>query len=334
MINLSIITVNYRGWKPLARCLDSLECLNEANFSSEIIVVDNASDDGQFTDFKLKYPDVHFVENSGNHGFANGNNVGADAAKGEFLLFLNPDTSASVEPLEEMLKTAAKHPDYSIISCKQVNDAGQDDKACGYFLSPTTISALSRALYRTFNKKELARTQCTNSGTIFPDWISGSLVLIKKEKFNQLGGWNEDYWIYYEDSDICKKAWEDGGKVAYLCNVTLLHSHGGVTRRNYKAKAFYKTEVMISRHVYIRNHFTGITRFLMHAYLVINNIFIEHLIPAIFGFLLFFIPSINVAFNKYVQLLKYYAGALWHQTWLSPRSVNYPANKTKDHAAL
>jgi len=261
--------VNYRGWKPLSRCLDALNCLREVAFTSQIVVVDNASGDGKLADFKKKYTHVNFIENTGNNGFSNGNNVGAQHASGEYLLFLNPDTSASSEPLNEMLQTAEQHPEYTIISCRQENDAGQDDKACGLFLKPITISGLTRALYRALNKKELDRIRCNGDRTLFPDWISGSLVLIKKDNFQKLGGWNEDYWIYYEDSDLCLKAWQSGGKVAYLCSVKLLHNHGGVTRRNYKAKAFYKTEVIISRHVYIRNHFQGFTRFWMQSYLVV-----------------------------------------------------------------
>jgi GT2 family glycosyltransferase len=334
LIKLSIITVNYKGWKPLARCLDSLKCLKDADFESEVIVVDNASKDGILEDFRSKYPEVTFIENSGNNGFANGNNVGANKAEGEYLLFLNPDTSATIEPLSELLKAADKHPEYGIVSCRQENESGKDDKACGLFLKPATISGISRAIYKALNKKELDRINCGNRQVLFPDWISGSLVLIKKEFFHSIGGWDEDYWIYYEDSDLCKKVWESGKKVAYLCNVTLMHSHGGVTRRNHKAKAFFKTEVMISRHVYVRNHFKGFKKHWMQTFMVLNNLILEHLFPAFLGLLFFFIPSIQVNLKKYLHVISYYWGALWNQTWLSPRSLNNPNHKTEIDASI
>ena len=119
-MNISILIVNYRGWKALAECLDSLENYISKTLTFEVIVIDNFSNDGQFTTFKLKYPNFTFIENIGNNGFSNGCNRAAIEAKGKYLLFLNPDTKIQHQALETLLQTADSYPEIGILSCLQI----------------------------------------------------------------------------------------------------------------------------------------------------------------------------------------------------------------------
>ena len=112
MIKLSIITVNYRAWIPLERCLNSLMSLQTENFNLEVIIVDNFSNDGRLEEFIEKFPSFNFIKNSGNYGFSNGNNLGAKYATGDFLMFLNSDTIVTQEPIESMLNLAQNNRDY------------------------------------------------------------------------------------------------------------------------------------------------------------------------------------------------------------------------------
>ena len=106
-VDISIVIVNYKSWLHLASCLDSL-AFHSDSFNHEIVVVDNHSNDGKLAEFSKVYPDVVFVENTGNNGFANGCNLGASKSKGRYLLFLNPDTVGnenaikSLDPLEHI----------------------------------------------------------------------------------------------------------------------------------------------------------------------------------------------------------------------------------------
>ena len=108
MVKLSVIIVNYRGWGPLSRCLEALSCLDDASFSSEVIIVDNCSNDGKLKDFSTQHSSFRFIENTGNYGFSSGNNLGARNSNGDYILFLNPDTVANLPALTEMIKKACE----------------------------------------------------------------------------------------------------------------------------------------------------------------------------------------------------------------------------------
>jgi GT2 family glycosyltransferase len=119
-MQLSVILVNYRGWKKLRPCLESLKCLSTLPIDSEIIIVDNQSADGELTGFARDFPDFNFIENTGNFGFAHGCNYGASAAKGDFLMFLNPDTIVNAEAIQQLRTTASKYANLTILTCRQV----------------------------------------------------------------------------------------------------------------------------------------------------------------------------------------------------------------------
>jgi GT2 family glycosyltransferase len=157
---------------------------------------------------------------------------------------------------------------------------------------------------------------------IFPDWVSGSVMLMHRNWYQHIQ-WDEDYWMYFEDMDMCRRVRKQGGQIALLQNTRIIHNHGGASRINRQVKALTKSEVMISRHVYIQKHFRGVSRFLMHGYFVLNNLFLVPLLAAVLGILLFFKKSLSTYPRLYLNIVRYYAAALAGRTWLSHRSVNY-----------
>jgi GT2 family glycosyltransferase len=321
-MKLSIVIVNHRGWKPLKRCLESLRSLRELPFSWEVIVVDNDSGGEQLQHFIRQFPEFYFLENSGNKGFANGCNFGAKNSSGEFLLFLNPDTIVNAEAVSRLVNVAERHPEYTVLSCSQVTDAGKDDRPYGLFLRPATLTSFLRTLYKLSHKPLVPVTIEPDIHVIFPDWVSGSVMLMHRNWYRHLQ-WDEDYWMYFEDMDICRRVRRQGGQVALLQNTRIIHNHGGASRINRYVKALTKSEVMISRHVYIQKHFHGVARFMMHSYFVLNNLFSVPLIAAVVGTLLFFKRSFSTYPRLYANIVRYYAAALTGRTWLSHRSVNY-----------
>ena len=158
---------------------------------------------------------------------------------------------------------------------------------------------------------------------LFPDWVSGSVVMMSRKNYDALEGWCEDFWMYYEDADLCKRAWESGGQVALVEDLKITHNHGGASRINFSVKALTKSEVVISRHVYISNHSRGIKRLLMQSYLVFNNLFFSQLLIAVVGIVFYIKPSFRVYPKLYVNIVKYYINSLVNRTWLSRRSINY-----------
>lgn len=321
MPDLSIIIVNFRGWKRLSKCLDSLVIIQDVRFSHEVIIIDNNSNDGVIDKFRKIYPEFRFIINSGNLGFANGCNLGAFNGKGGYFLFLNPDTIISADALYGMLTEVRSRSKYTIVSCCQKRENGLEERPYGKFLSPLTLTGWLRALVRIVSlQREDPFLQTDNY--IYPDWISGSVVMISRESFDGLERWDDDFWMYYEDVDLCRRALLKKGEIVYLKKICVEHNHGGASRINHQVTAITKTEVNISRHVYISKHEQGLRAIYMHKFLIVNNLLFG-LIPASAGLLLFFVPELRVVTHTYFQLISYYLKALKSGTWLSKRSVNY-----------
>jgi len=317
-IDISIIIVNYKSWKHLSNCLNSLKNLNDFPFVYETIVVDNYSEDGNFEKFTKEFSSVQFVLNSGNNGFANGCNFGASKATGDYFLFLNPDTLVTDKALEEILSFAKLNRNVGITSCLQKKKTGAYEKSNRIFPNLVTLFGITRAIYKLFSK---ISPESINQ-VLYTDWVSGSLVFISKEWFAQINGWNEDYWMYYEDMDLSKKVQKSNGKVAVLKSVEIIHNHGGASRLNIKTSTITKTEVQISKHIYIQNHFKGVERILSHFILFKVNVFFK-LLLAILGVLLFFIPKMQLNVYLFTRIISYYSHCLKNRTWLSKNSMNF-----------
>jgi len=321
LVDLSIIIVNFRGWKRLSQCLDSLNVIEDSRFLHEVVVVDNDSDDGMIDSFRQLFPKFTFILNDGNFGFANGCNLGAKNSHGSYFLFLNPDTIVTAEALFVMLTEARIRKPYSVISCCQIKENGSEERPFGSFLSPFNLTGWLRA----FNKiillrKEKQFTQCEKY--LYPDWVSGSVIMVSKETYKGLTGWDDDFWMYFEDVDLCRRARFKNGDIVLMKTVCVEHNHGGASRINKQVTALTKTCVNISRHIYISKHETGWRSFYMQSFLVINNVLLG-LLPAIFGIVLFFVDDLNVITRTYFQLISYYLNVLKSGTWLSTRSLNY-----------
>ncbi|MFV5701135.1 glycosyltransferase family 2 protein [Flavobacterium sp. XS2P12] len=325
-MDISIIIVNYRGWKALQECLESIDTIISKTFSFEVIIIDNFSNDGQFPVFKQKYSKFTFIENSGNNGFSNGCNFGASIATGNHFLFLNPDTKLTLEALETLLQTAVSHPEIGILSCLQINENNVFYKQNNLFPALGRFFGISRSLFRKLNKAKLERRFNNDNNLFHPDWVTGAVIFISREWFNKINGWNEDYWLYFEDVDLCKKIHDTGGKVAVTRKATIFHQHGGASRLNVKTKALTKTEVIISKHVYISNQFSTGIQLYLHSVLILG-VLSEKIILTILSLFLFFIPKLKVNRLILKNLSVYYFNAIQKQTWISPRAMNYLKTK-------
>ncbi|MGD0755492.1 MAG: glycosyltransferase family 2 protein [Bacteroidales bacterium] len=328
MTDLSIIIVCYKGWERFNKCLDALDSFKGEHLKTEVIVVDNKSGEETIHKTEERFPKFRFINNDINGGFANGCNIGAKIASGEFILFLNPDTVASEPEIEKLLRTAKQNPEFGIVSCRQVNEKGKESIAYGQFPSMFNLTGFQRAIFgqrhsATGPEASLAQPMRNPQSEIsFPDWVSGSVILIRRETFNRLCGFDEDFWMYFEDIDLCRRVRDNDGEIAFCRDITIEHNHGGSSRINLKTTSLTKTEVSISRHVYISKHKTGAEKLLIQAFLILNNL-ISGGIMALIGLLMFFIPKVFSRTLIYCRLIRYYTGSLFRLSWISPRSVNF-----------
>lgn len=315
-VDISIVIVNYKSWLHLASCLDSL-AFHSDSFNHEIVVVDNHSNDGKLAEFSKVYPDVVFVENTGNNGFANGCNLGASKSKGRYLLFLNPDTVGNENAIKSLWQFAKQNPHVGITSCLQEKKQGGYEPYNRQFLRLSTLFGLFRAVRRLLVRSEALEDE----NMVYTDWVSGSLVCISRQWFEQVGGWNEDYWMYYEDMDLSKRVRALNGKVVVLKNAAIQHSHGGASRINLKTAALTKTEVQISKHVYISNHFKGVERACAHLLLFAINCKLKFII-ALLSMPVFFITKARLNVYLFLKIIRYYWHCLLRGTWMSPNAIS------------
>jgi GT2 family glycosyltransferase len=293
---------------------------------AETIIVNNNPGDEKIPLIKEQYPRFKFIDNTVNGGFANGCNLGAAHANGEFLLFLNPDTIATEKALADLLDTATQNPDCTILSCRQIDKAGRTCKVSGTFPRLSNLTGWQRAFFKR-SKHKISKASGGYSAHAphidLTDWVSGSVLLIRADCFIEIGGFDDDFWMYFEDVDFCKRVTARGGQVGVCNTVIIEHNHGGSSRADLRTSSLTKAEVHISRHLYISKHQGRLEAFQMQALLIANNLLIGGLMAAL-GLVFFFIPKLFSRTRVFVHLLQYYARSAIKRTWISPRSVNSP----------
>ncbi|MFH0843228.1 MAG: glycosyltransferase family 2 protein [Bacteroidota bacterium] len=304
-MDLSVVIVSYKGYAKLNRCLESLASFTQNSFSMEVVVVNNNPGDELFGETETRFPGFRFVHNTVNGGYSNGCNLGCSKAAGEFFLILNPDTLVKEEEITRLLDAARSNPSYYILSCCQLKENGKESRAYGKF--PWRRSSFAEPI---------------ENSIIFPDWVSGSVMIIHKDVYRRLNGFDEDFWMYYEDVDLCLRARNIGGKIAFYKDINIIHDHGASSRTDPRTTAMAKCEVQISRHLYIHKHEKGFRRSTIQRLIVLDNV-ITGIISGVAGLIFFFVPKLFVRSLLLIRLISYYLDSLVRRLWMSPRSVNY-----------
>jgi GT2 family glycosyltransferase len=317
-VKLSIISVNYRSWGYLEKALAALK----PNFPPdwEVIVVDNESEPASFDDFSARFPWVNFVANSNNSGFGFGCKIGVAHATGEQFLFMNPDVIASCDAINQLMEQKEDNTDVAIVAPKQVDTNGRAQKVFDDFPSLLNQSKLLKATLRLLFPRSFPDPRAEYKQLTYCDWVTGSVLLIDRKDYEAIGGWSEDYWMYVEDADLCRKAHDAGMRVAYAPEVQVTHAHGGSSRLNVAVKSMTKLEVIISKHVYAARHTSGISRWLTHALIIVLRVPMLLLASLVDLVTLGRVPLLRVRSNILLGLLKYYPGVMRSGSWISPRA--------------
>lgn len=316
---ITAVIVSYRSWGKLKACLDSLINAKLASARLEIVVVDNCSHDGQFEAFQQQYPSVSFVLNQGNFGFSNGCNKGANLTQGDYLFFINPDTEVPPNVLEKLYLAIQKLPCYSIIATQKRSKSGKFERVERFFPRWYTMSGIGKSIHRTLNKKRIKQDFSKHKTMVYPDWVSGSVIFMRRKDFEQLNGWDERFWMYCEDVDLCKRATLQGGKITLLQDTEIVHNHGGSSRINPITSALTKSEVYISRHVYTSIHNDGISLYLIQCMFATKSL-VKVSLMALLSLLALNHPKAQMLRLLFLNLVHYYWRVSIDLTWLSPRS--------------
>ncbi|MBI5020371.1 MAG: glycosyltransferase [Ignavibacteriales bacterium] len=256
-MQVSVIIVNYNVRAFLENSLNSvLKALK--GIDGEIIVVDNASDDGSIEMVRQKFPQINLMVNNKNVGFAAANNQGIRISKGEYLLLLNPDTILQENTIKIMLNFLERNKDVGLAGCKILNPDGSLQLACRRsFPSPwvafTKIIGLSNLFPRVplFGKYNLEYLDPEKSYEV--DAVSGSFMFVRRKVAEEVGGLDEQFFMYGEDLDWCYRIKEAGWKIYYVHETQVIHYKGESVRRSNidEVKLFYE-----AMRLFVKKHFS------------------------------------------------------------------------------
>ena len=255
MLSCSVIIIAYNSCDFIPACLKSVRDACEG-IDSQIIVLDNGSNEPIIPEIKNFFPEVEWIDSKENLGFGKGCNLAEKHATKPYLFFINPDTIISKNAFREMLKFMEEHPDAGTVGCRILNEDGTIQWACRRSF-PTIVSAVSKTigLAALFPKnKTLASYNMTYADPnemIEVDAVSGSFFCIRRDVYEKLNGFDEDFFMYGEDLDLCFRTKEMGLHNYYTPVTNILHFKGQScrTRRWGSYVDFYKAML-----IFVRKH--------------------------------------------------------------------------------
>lgn len=259
--SLSIIIVNWNTGQQLRDCIDSIQKFG-APYVAQTIVIDNDSSDG--SGIKIKdIPGVTLVEAGENLGFAKACNLGAKYAQSEYLLFLNPDAALHKDTLSKAMTFMASPDNAKVGICgvRLVDENGATTTSAARFptlmvLAGVTLG-LARAFPNLFPSHLMAADELNRSRPV--DQVIGAFFLIRKTVFDLCQGFDEQFFVYFEEVDLSLRAKLLGYDSYYIAEATAFHKGGGSTGQVKATRLFY---LLRSRLLYTRKHYSAIPYFL------------------------------------------------------------------------
>jgi N-acetylglucosaminyl-diphospho-decaprenol L-rhamnosyltransferase len=251
---LSVVLVNYRAWQDTTRLVRQLRdsaCVRRGD--AEVVIVDNFSPPHRVVPLLRRWPGVSLRRWGRNRGFARAANEGCRLSRGGWLLLLNPDMTVPPAFLDRVLRLtqrwSSERPRAGILGFRLHHADGSPQGSAGPF--PTLAGTLVRLLLpRAWRKYHLRQAE----GCRPVPWVSGCCLLVRRDCFADLGGFDRSFFLYYEDVDLCRRAWGQGWSVWYEPSLALIHHHPLHTRR---VHAFLR---LLTRHgllTYAARHWRG-----------------------------------------------------------------------------
>ena len=219
IIVVSVVIVNHNGKDQTEECIRSFFAHTPGN-TFEIIVMDNDSKDGSVELLKAKFPQIRVLAQKKNHGFGKANNIGVSESSGKFLFFVNNDTIFKediVTPLRQFLK---ENPSCGAVSPLLLNSDGTYQHSYGKF--PSLLNEL-RTKRDTARFKNIPKDRSPRQ----VDWVSFAAVMMRRSAFDKVNGFDERYFMYFEDVDLCYRLKKAGYKSFYCAEYSIIHTGRG-----------------------------------------------------------------------------------------------------------
>lgn len=261
-IDVSVITVNYNSIELLKNCLDSLQKFTK-DINYEIIVVDNNSMTGDIDKLLKDYDRITLVKNDVNKGFGSANNQGVKIAKGKYVLLLNNDTILFENSIKKVFDFTESLKGNIIIGCKLLNEDRSIQKSVYDFPTLLNVFTSNFFLYlffprsKYFNKYHLMNKGLNDMTEV--DVVTGAFLFMDRKIFDSLGGFDERFFFYMDDTDLCYRHKKNNGKVIYYPETSIIHLKG----KSAKGESWFKNKHQsISTIKFSQKHFVGLKFFL------------------------------------------------------------------------
>lgn len=227
-LDLSIVIVNWNVRDLLRACLQAIERTREG-LALETIVVDSASADGSVAMLRAEFPDVRLVACEENVGFPRGNNIGLDLAAGRHVLLLNPDTEVQPGALAAMVAYLDAHPDVGALGPQLLNPDGTLQSSRRRFPTMATLTFESTWLENMAPAGLLDHYYALDlpddmTGDV--DWVTGACIMAPRQVVSQVGGLDEEYFMYSEELDWCRRIKSQGWRIVYFPEAKVVHHVG------------------------------------------------------------------------------------------------------------
>jgi GT2 family glycosyltransferase len=225
-MDVSIVIVSFNARTHLERCLDSLQT-TPPQVSHEIVVVDNASEDGS-VQAAARYPGVSVVALDSNKGFATATNVGILRSRGRNVLLLNSDTIIPPGAIDLLVATLERHAQVAIVGPRLVDSAGRPELSFGAMISPVAEWRQRRLMKRLSRGDEAAWRwlERMTRQEHYPDWVSAACLLVRRSDAEAVGLLDERFFLYTEDVDFCASVRALGRRVLFAPQVQVVHVRG------------------------------------------------------------------------------------------------------------
>lgn len=229
-IAASIILVNYNGADCIIDCLRSI-IVQIQSISYEIIVVDNASTDGSPHLIAENFTQVHLLKLSKNVGFGAGNNRGVSIAQGKYLFFLNPDTYLTENLLPSLIQILETQLHVGIVAPRLIYPDGSLQLSTAWAIGLIGEFKSQQRLKHYQQGRDRAQIEQQFAQAHFVDIALGAAFLMQKELFEKIGGFDETFFMYFDESDLCQRLRDRGWKILYLPTNQLVHLHGQTVKQ-------------------------------------------------------------------------------------------------------
>jgi len=316
-MDLTIIIVNWNTRVMLKKCLESIR-QNKGSLKIEVIVVDNNSKDDSREMVETLFPEVNLINSGSNMGFGRANNLGFLHANTSLVMLLNPDTEVMKGTMEGMVDFMRSNETVGAMSCKityspgQTETVGTDGEAHTLLLQwfPSPFTALFTMLFLSDRmiqkiKKYLPYKDPNESGYV--SILSGACIMIRREVLKQIGCFDEQFFMYAEDYDLCRRIKDAGWELYYMSEVKIIHYVGGASQ---ETRSQFSTLMMCQSVSQLMEKYYGYKGKLFYKVVILLGSFYRLLILIILIFLsnigvLKYNKSYMNALNKYFYMFKW-----------------------------